>query len=43
MDYINEAISELMNLLFRTADRKEIDETVKKVIDLLKKAKKELG
>lgn len=43
MDNLNRAISLLMKLIFSVADRQMIDKTVKEVIDLLEKAKKELG
>lgn len=43
MDYINRAISILMRLIFSTVGRSEIDKAVKEAIDLLEKAKKELG
>lgn len=42
MEYLDRAISILMGLIFKTADRAEIDRTIKEVIDLLEKSKKEL-
>ena len=42
MDELNKAISILMELLFRPADRAEIDKTIKEAVSLLRKAKKEL-
>lgn len=42
MEYLDRAISILMRLLFKIADRAEIDRTIKEVIDLLEKSKKEL-
>ena len=42
VEELDKAISTLMKLVFRTADRKEIDNTIKEVIDLLEKAKKKM-
>lgn len=42
MEYLDRAISILMKLIFKFADRAEIDKTIKEVIDLLEKSKKEL-
>ena len=43
MEHIDMAISLLMKILFSFADREKIDKTVKEAIDMLIKAKKELG
>ena len=43
MEYIDRAISLLMKIIFSVADRGKIDKSVKEAIDLLRKAKKELG
>lgn len=43
MEHIDRAISLLMKILFSVADREKIDKVVKEAIDLLRKAKKELG
>ena len=42
MEELDKAISILMKLIFRPADRAEIDRTVKEAIDLLQKHKKQL-
>ena len=43
MDKLNQAISMLMKLLFRVADRREIDTTIKEVVRLLEDAREELS
>lgn len=43
MDKLNQAISILMKLVFRPADRAEIEKTIREVIRLLENARDELS